>query len=64
MIEDEQPIEPTGHQPAKDAAGDPPPARRKDADTAVPEGDPAEPIETADKTDMSAVGDDGQVFGG
>ena len=63
MIEDEPPIEPTSQQPAEDAAGDTPPTRRKDAGTASPE-DPAEPIETADKTDMSAVGDDGQVFGG
>ena len=62
MIEDKPPIEPTGRQPAEDV-DDEPPTRRKDAKTAVPE-DPAEPIETADKTDMSAVGDDGQVFGG
>jgi hypothetical protein len=63
MIEDEPPVEPTRPQPAEAATDDAPPRRRKDAKTAATE-DPAEPIETADKTDMSAVGDDGQVFGG
>jgi len=63
MIEDEPPIEPSSRQPAEDTAGHPSPRRRKEAGTDAPE-DPAEPIETADKTDMSAVGDDGQVFGG
>jgi hypothetical protein len=63
MIEDEPPVEPAGPQPAAAATDSAPPTRRKDAKTVLTE-DPAEPIETADKTDMSAVGDDGQVFGG
>ena len=55
MTEDEPRTEPTADQPAIDAAGPPEPAG-----AAKP---PVEPVE-ADKTDMSAVGDDGQVFGG
>jgi hypothetical protein len=58
MTEDEASTEPTTDRPASDAA----------KGLARPEGkeariDPDEPVE-ADKTDMSAVGDDGQVFGG
>lgn len=63
MIENEPSIEPTGRQPAGDTTGDPPPTRSKEAG-AAPAEDAGDPIETADKTDMSAVGDDGQVFGG
>jgi hypothetical protein len=55
MTEDERPSEPTTGEPAVDAT-------RPPESGAAPK-DPVEPVE-ADKTDMSAVGDDGQVFGG
>ena len=55
VTEDEPRTEPTTDQPAVDATRPPEPA-------GAPKP-PVEPVE-ADKTDMSAVGDDGQVFGG
>ena len=55
VTEDEPRTEPTTDQPAVDAT------RPPDA-TGAPKP-PVEPVEV-DKTDMSAVGDDGQVFGG
>ncbi len=55
MTEDERRSEPTIEEPATDAI-------RPPKGSGAPK-DPAEPVE-ADKTDMSAVGDDGQVFGG
>ena len=59
MTDDEPRTEPTDDQPAgervKDVAG---PPENKGAPK-----EPDEPVEV-DKTDMSAVGDDGQVFGG
>jgi hypothetical protein len=59
MTDDEPRPEPTEDQPAGDAVkGVPRPPENK----GTPK-DPDEPVE-ADKTDMSAVGDDGQVFGG
>jgi hypothetical protein len=61
MTEDEPRTEPTTDGAATDAAR-PTDATRPPADTAVPKV-PDEPLEP-DKTDMSAVGDDGQVFGG
>ena len=63
MIEDDPPIEPTGRQPAEDSTDAEPPTPRKDTKTGATE-EPAEPLDAADKTDMNAVGDDGQVFGG
>ena len=60
MTEDEPRTEPATDETAADkdevAAGPP-------KDTGAPK-DPAETPEAPDKTDMSAVGDDGQVFGG
>ena len=59
MTDDELLTEPTDDQPAGEAAkGVARPPETKEAPK-----DPDEPVE-ADKTDMSAVGDDGQVFGG
>ena len=59
MTDDEPRTEPTDDQPAGDAVrGVARPPENKGA-----QKDPDEPLE-ADKTDMSAVGDDGQVFGG
>jgi hypothetical protein len=55
MTDDEPRTEPTNDQPVIDAAKPPEDTREGKA--------PVEPVE-ADKTDMSAVGDDGQVFGG
>ena len=55
MTEDEPRTEPNTDPPATGAA-------RPPEDTGAPKP-PVEPVE-ADKTDMSAVGDDGQVFGG
>jgi len=55
MTEDERRNEPSTDEPAADAT-------RPTEGSAAPK-DPVEPVE-ADKTDMSAVGDDGQVFGG
>jgi hypothetical protein len=59
MTDDEPRTEPTDDQPAGDAAKE---VARPPENKAAPK-DPDEPVE-ADKTDMSAVGDDGQVFGG
>lgn len=60
MTEDEPRTEPAIEEPAADkaevAAGPP-------KDTGAGK-DPDDPAEKPDKTDMSAVGDDGQVFGG
>jgi hypothetical protein len=58
MTEDEPSTEPTTDQPASGAAKGL--ARPKGKETRI---DPDDTVE-ADKTDMSAVGDDGQVFGG
>ncbi len=59
MTDDEPRTEPTDDQPAGDAIkGVARPPETKEAPK-----DPDEPVEP-DKTDMSAVGDDGQVFGG
>ena len=55
MTEDEPHTEPKTEQAATEAT-------RPTEGSAAPK-DPIEPVE-ADKTDMSAVGDDGQVFGG
>jgi hypothetical protein len=55
MTDDGPRTEPTTDQPGTDAA-------RPPEDIGAPKR-PVEPVE-ADKTDMSAVGDDGQVFGG
>ena len=55
MTDDEPRTEPTDDQPVIDAAKPP-------EDTGAPKA-AVEPVEV-DKTDMSAVGDDGQVFGG
>jgi hypothetical protein len=55
MTEDERPRKPTTDQPPTETTAPP-------QDSGAPK-DPVEPVE-ADKTDMSAVGDDGQVFGG
>jgi hypothetical protein len=55
MTEDEPRTEPITDPPAIDAARPP-----EDAGTPKAAVEPLEP----DKTDMSAVGDDGQVFGG
>ena len=55
MTEDERRSKPTTEEPATD------PIRPPEESGAAK--DPVEPVE-ADKTDMSAVGDDGQVFGG
>ena len=65
MTDDEPRPEPTDDEPVGEAVKGVarPPENRgapKDPDEPV---DPDEPLE-ADKTDMSAVGDDGQVFGG
>lgn len=61
MTDDDRPAEPTTLDRAKDV----------DAEAAGPDGarkpapaDPDDEDPTVDKTDMSAVGDDGQVFGG
>ena len=61
MTDDDRPAEPTSPEPTAVVEGEPAgqPARRKPAPA-----DPGDPEETVDKTDMSAVGDDGQVFGG
>lgn len=70
--------EPSAEKPTSDersAAAEPPdtaaerasvPAARKRQAGKVTPGadDAADAVETADKTDMGAVGDDGQVFGG
>ena len=59
MNDDEPRTEPTDDHPARDGVkGVAHPRENKGAPN-----DPDEPVE-ADKTDMSAVGDDGQVFGG
>ena len=59
MTDDEPRTEPTDDQPAGDAVkGLARPPENKET-----RKDPEEPV-GADKTDMSAVGDDGQVFGG
>ena len=58
MTDDEPRTEPTDDQPAGEAVKGR--ARPPEKETSK---DPDEPVE-ADKTDMSAVGDDGQVFGG
>jgi hypothetical protein len=55
MTEDERGSEPTTDQPSTEAT--------KPTEDVAASKDPVEPVE-ADKTDMSAVGDDGQVFGG
>jgi hypothetical protein len=55
MTENERRSEPAIDEPATDTTKPP-------EDSRAPK-DPVEPVE-ADKTDMSAVGDDGQVFGG
>ena len=60
MTEDEPRTEPTTDQPADRLASG---AARPPEDSWRTEDRPVEPVE-ADKTDMSAVGDDGQVFGG
>jgi len=59
MSEDEPRTEPTTDQPAVDVARGPtsPPKVDDHVET-------ADDAETVDKTDMNAVGDDGQVFGG
>jgi len=59
MSEDEPRTEPTDDQPADDAVKK---VTRPPENKGAPR-DRDEPVE-ADKTDMSAVGDDGQVFGG
>ena len=59
MTEDEPRTEPTGAQPTADKASD---GAKPVEDPGAPKV-PIEPVEP-DKTDMSAVGDDGQVFGG
>jgi hypothetical protein len=59
MSEDEPRTEPTTDQPAVD------PARgRAGAPKVDDQVETADDAETVDKTDMNAVGDDGQVFGG
>jgi hypothetical protein len=59
MTDDEPRIEPTDDKPASDAVK----AVSRPPEDNGPAKDPDDPVE-ADKTDMSAVGDDGQVFGG
>ena len=59
MTEDEPRTEPSAEHPAADEAG----GASRPNDTRAPK-DPDDPVEEPDKTDMSAVGDDGQVFGG
>ena len=59
MTEDEPRTEPNTDQPASEEAGG---AARPPEDAGAPKT-PVDPVEV-DKTDMSAVGDDGQVFGG
>jgi hypothetical protein len=59
MTDDEPRTEPTDDQPTADEASD---TARPLAGTGARKV-PVEPVEP-DKTDMSAVGDDGQVFGG
>lgn len=63
MSEDEPRTEPTTDQPTDQPAVDVTrgAARPPKVDDQVETADDAE---TVDKTDMSAVGDDGQVFGG
>jgi hypothetical protein len=64
MTDDERPAEPADPadpEPTSVAAGED--GGPKDRQTPAP-ADPGDPDETVDKTDMSAVGDDGQVFGG
>jgi hypothetical protein len=60
MTEDERRSEPTIDEPAANAT--------KPTEDSGPVKGRVEPVEgdkvEADKTDMSAVGDDGQVFGG
>jgi len=59
MTDDEPRTEPTDDQPTADEVSE---AAKPVEDTCAPKV-PIEPVEP-DKTDMSAVGDDGQVFGG
>ena len=59
MTDDKPRTEPTDDQPAGDTIKG---VARPPENKGSPK-DPDEPVE-ADKTDMSAVGDDGQVFGG
>jgi hypothetical protein len=60
MTDDEPRTEPTDDQPAGEGVKGV--ARPRDNKGAPKE--PDEAVVEADKTDMSAVGDDGQVFGG
>ena len=61
MTEGDRPAEPTTTDRVKDVDADV--ASSSDAQKPVP-ADPDDQDKTVDKTDMSAVGDDGQVFGG